>query len=55
MIWKGNEQAERLYVGSTTVGAIYKGAVKIWESVRSCFGSGVWRGDKPWIGTDKWK
>lgn len=22
---------------------------------RSCFGSGVWRAEKPWIGTDKWK
>lgn len=25
------------------------------KAIRSCFGSGVWRGDKPWIGTDKWK
>lgn len=27
----------------------------IWQSVRSCFGSGKWVGNKPWIGKEKWK
>lgn len=41
------------------IGAIYKGANLIWltiyNAVRSCFGSGTWLGDKPWLGTDSWR
>ena len=41
------------------IGAIYKGSQLIWltiyNTVKSCFGSGTWFGDKPWIGTDSWK
>ena len=55
MIWKGDKRVERLYKGSTPVAEIYKGAVKVWEAVSSCFGSGRWRPDKIWKGTDKWK
>lgn len=40
-------------------GAIYKGTQLVWltiyNAVKSCFGSGVWLGEKPWIGTDQWK
>lgn len=39
-------------------GAIYHGAKLVWitvyNAVRSCFGSGVWLGDKPWLETDSW-
>lgn len=27
----------------------------VWQAVRSCFGSGQWKSDKPWIGDEKWK
>ena len=41
------------------IGAIYKGTNLMWltiyNAVRSCFGSGTWFGDKPWIGIDQWK
>lgn len=41
------------------IGAIYKGSQLIWitiyNTIKSCFGSGTWFGDKPWIGTDSWK
>lgn len=41
------------------IGAIYKGSQLIWltiyNTVKSCFGSGTWFGEKPWIGTDSWK
>ena len=40
------------------IGAIYKGADLVWltiyNTIKSCFGSGTWYGDKPWIGTDEW-
>lgn len=29
--------------------------VKIYESVRSCFGSGDWRSNLPWVNNDVWK
>lgn len=27
----------------------------IWQAIRSCFGSGTWRNDKPWKNTERWK
>lgn len=40
-------------------GAIYKGTQLVWltiyNAVKSCFGSGTWLGDKPWLGIDDWK
>ena len=29
-------------------------AVEIWSLIRSCFGSGYWRNDRPWSNTDGW-
>ena len=34
------------------VGGVF---VAIYTAIRSCFGSGMWTGQKPWIGTDAWK
>lgn len=27
----------------------------IWQAVRSCFGKGYWRDDKPWDDNEGWK
>jgi hypothetical protein len=43
-----------VYYGNIAISAVYRGAVLIYNAVRSCFGSGMWMGEKPWIGTDAW-
>lgn len=41
------------------IGAIYKGSQLVWLTIynviKNCFNSGIWLGDKPWIGNDSWK
>ncbi len=27
----------------------------IWEKIRSCYGTGVWREERPWLDNDTWK
>lgn len=27
----------------------------VWQAVRSCFGSGIWISEKPWITDETWK
>lgn len=44
-----------MFLKSRAVKAIYLGLKTVWQSIRSCFGSGKWIGNKPWIGKEKWK
>lgn len=69
MIYKGDKlvlliqkQITDILTGESVqknIGAIYKGTQLVWRTVysaiKSCFGSGTWRPDKPWIGTDTWR
>lgn len=45
----------RIYIAGSIVSSLYRGIVKIYEAVRSCFGSGQWHNRKPWINKEKWK
>jgi hypothetical protein len=55
MLWIGDKKVSRLTVGGKAVAAMWRGAVKIYEAISSCFGSGVWRSNRVWKGSDKWK
>ena len=41
------------------IGAIYKGSQLVWvtvyNAIKSCYGSGIWIQDKPWLDNDFWK
>lgn len=34
---------------------IRHGANLLWTAIRSCFGSGHWINEKPWVNSDGWK
>lgn len=55
MIRKNGKEISAVYIGQKAVQAIYHGAVLVWQAVRSCFGSGAWTADKPWMGDETWK
>lgn len=59
MLWKGKKKIAQMWVGNKSVAKMWRGATLIFgrgiSYLGSCFGSGVWLPEKPWIGTDKWK
>lgn len=55
MIFKEGKEISAVYIGQKTIQAVYHGAMLVWQAVRSCFGSGVWIEDKPWLDDEAWK
>ena len=35
--------------------AVYWGLQLKWQSARSCYGTGVWLEQKPWLDNDSWR
>ena len=54
-LYKKNKEIVGVYRGERVISAIYRGSQLVWQAIRSCFGAGYWRGDKPWVGSDAWK
>lgn len=55
MLYKNGKEIIEVFFGSTPLAELRKGAVLIWQAVRSCFGSGGWINDKPWLNDEGWK
>lgn len=55
MIIRGGKEIVARFHGQRSLAATYHGLKLVWQAVRSCFGKGIWRNDKPWINSDKWK
>ena len=55
MIFKENKSIIGVFKGEVPITAIYKGDRLVWQTIRSCFGSGMWLNDRPWSNIDGWK
>lgn len=51
----GNKEIAAIQIGKRAAAAVYVGAKLVWQAVRSCFGAGFWRNDKPWRNDEGWK
>ncbi len=58
MLWIKARKVAQLWLGSKKISMLWvataRQTIKVYEAIRSCFGSGTWRPDKPWLGDDKW-
>lgn len=34
---------------------VFHGARLVWQAIRSCFGTGAWLEERPWLNDDAWK
>lgn len=55
MIAINNKQIAAIRLEGKAISMVYKGAALVWQAVRSCFGSGRWIKDKPWLGKEGWR
>lgn len=44
-----------IYISNKVISTVYKGAVIVWEGIKSCFGGGAWLNLKSWQNSDGWK
>jgi hypothetical protein len=44
-----------ILVGRTGLTKVCRGVRLVWQKLRSCFGTGVWLNDRPWLNEDVWK
>ena len=55
MIFLGKKEISLVQFGKVAVTQIYKGAILVWEAIKSCFGAGYWKNDSPWSNTEGWR
>lgn len=55
MIIRDGKEIIAYYYGKTPLIEMYVGKHLVWELIRSCFGSGYWIPDSPWINDDVWR
>lgn len=55
MIKTDKKEIIALYKQRKPIQSIYKGIHLIWQGIRSCFGSGAWINEKPWLDDEGWR
>lgn len=54
-IFIGGKEITAVTAFGKVITAIYAGGKLVWQAVRSCFGAGYWRNDKPWLNDEAWR
>lgn len=55
MIFKDRKEVVDIHHDGKEITAVYYGRRLMWEAVKSCYGRGMWRNDKPWREDDAWR
>lgn len=55
MINLGNKEIGLIYYANKAISEVYIGSKLVWQAIKSCFASGYWINEKPWINTEGWK
>lgn len=55
MIIFNGKSISQIYYGSKSIQIVKKGLDTVWQAIRSCFGSGYWINEKPWLNDEGWK
>lgn len=55
MLYSNKREVININIGNKALQSIYRGAILIWQAIRSCFGSGFWINEKPWVNDEPWK
>lgn len=42
-------------IGRNIMSCMYEGLHLVWRAVRSCYGTGKWIPERPWLDNDIWK
>jgi hypothetical protein len=55
MIIKNGKEVIEISKAKREYFEVYRGKLLVWQIARSCFGSGYWINNRPWLNTDGWK
>lgn len=55
MIIRNGKEIVEILRGTSPLMEVYHKKYLVWQAARSCFGSGYWINDRPWLNDDAWK
>lgn len=55
MIYKDSKSKSAIITRLKEKVFVFWGTKLKWQSARSCYGTGVWLPEKPWVDNDTWK
>jgi hypothetical protein len=55
MIERSKKEIVEIIRGTLSVEEVYHGKLLVFQAARSCFGSGYWINERPWLNDDSWK
>lgn len=55
MLYRKGKEGVAMYHLGMAIGFVFRKGELVWQSIRSCFGYGLWKPRKPWLNSEKWK